>query len=34
MKRYSTSGTGSFMRFGLRYHTLNRLSVYRGGQRL
>lgn len=34
MKRFSTSGRGSFMRFGLRYHSLDRISTYRGGQRL
>lgn len=33
MKRYSSSGRGSFARYGLSTHTVGRLNIYRGGER-
>ena len=34
MKRYASSGQGSFARFGLRPHWVRTNSAYRGGRRL
>lgn len=34
MKRYRKSGNNSFVRYGLRQHTVRARDVYRGGKRL
>lgn len=34
MKRYASSGRGSFARYGIKGHTVRQLSTYRGGFRL
>lgn len=34
MKRYKTSGQGSFVRYGLKSHRVRTNSTYRGGIRL
>lgn len=34
MKRFSSSGQGSFARYGIKGHTIRTSGTYRGGVRL